>query len=382
MACFFAGVGCAKSRTEIENNLNQLFKTQLETNIEMLAESISESMKTLVTDSFNQVKSSKISALGISQQINISKTIFGDADVNISLNSVNQADLESLDELKSNFKIENRIKDDITNQIKSETENNTSLQKAIESASSIGNDKSKLTDGELNNLIDSVKQTFSPSSDDTSVKTFINQQFETIITNRIKNSNNITNKLNSMIKTTNNIDITNECRGESFNSQIVNISDTVFRRTKVNLSMNSMLQNIVLCKSNNIFNNESLNKAMADVTSAQIAKLSNVTNVKEAYTVTADIKNTISDKTTSLVNGFFNMIMMITVAIVLIVLVAGGGFLFMSKKSGKSAPSGSTSSPTTPNLTNTPNLSNIKLPDVKLPGKLGKATKLIKGLGI
>ncbi len=366
------------SRTTIENTINIAFKTHLETQVKLLAEEINSKITEVVNQNFFDVRDKAIVNQGGSQMINITDTTIENSGVTINLGLKSNADLSAYNQLKSNINIEVDIIDKIISNIEQLVSNKSIIDKAIDSANAISNDKTKLTEGEMNNIVDKVMDSVSAGSDINNITNYINQQFETIVSNRIEQNNVIRNLLQNMVKNKNDIISENICKSEQFNSQIININKSLIKNAQLNFTLDATLQNIVLCKSYNIFNNTALTRAMTEVTSNQISKINNETNVKEAYTISTDVKTTISDKTTSIISDIFRMVLIIGAIIVGLVVVGGGAFLLMGNKgqSAQNKPKGSSSpkSSSTPNLTNTPTLSG------KTPGKPPMLKSKLRGI--
>ena len=226
----------------------------------------------------------------------------------------------------------NKITTDIINDVSSKITQNTQLSDDLKAVNAI--EKSKETDGEVNNLIntvgDAVKGLIDTGRDQIDSTTINN-----LIQNTIKNStyfeNNINNVLQNIFNTSVSSNLLNNClsTSSSFNNLDIKTIHVEDPSSGLHITQESLLNNFYSCYITSLVQTgvyQELAQSLYDK-SSQTVDTSNKVDAK------MDTQNTIKniEKTTSLITGLLQALIVGIIAIVIIIVIGFPGIKFLKE---------------------------------------------------
>jgi hypothetical protein len=356
MGFSFKGLFCGSepNKTKIKNEINQRFSNKINNDVRSLAEILNNIITTSVTEIVNNTDISAQNSAQLSQALNISGSTISGSTLNFNYNaSLKTAMTQYATVMTNTQKIED-IRNDVIAKIKAQTKGDTNFNALLSSMNSANNKQSELTQGEMNNMINKLTGLFDYSSTNTDINNTVTTELENVITNRISNDNVIKNTIDTLFKSQTVNDTDNACKQKTAGEQLANIVGTTIENgSTINVNFNMILDSVTLCTTNTIIANSTLQNAMTKLKSDQESTAESKISASITMKMSNDATNISDQKTTSFVNSFFDMIMYIGIAgVVLLTVVA---IVFLLRK----GPNKSQSSDTPTNISDT---SRVNLP--------------------
>jgi CRISPR/Cas system-associated exonuclease Cas4 (RecB family) len=187
MGFSFKGLFCGSepNKTKLTNEINQRFSNEIESNISSVTKQINDIINASVKKVINNTKISGSANSNVSQAFVLEDTLVDGSTLNFNFNSEAKSKQEQYAEVMKNNTSIDEIRTNIVNEIKSKAQASTDFQALLSSMNSANNDQSKLTQGEMNNMVNKLTGLFDYSSTNTDIKNKVNTELKIVITNRI-----------------------------------------------------------------------------------------------------------------------------------------------------------------------------------------------------
>ncbi len=335
MGFSFKGLFCGSepNKMKLKNEINQRFSNEIESNVSTLAKNINKSIKKMVDDKMEANISNTSNVGSNSQVLIIENSKFKGATIDANFNLVSTAKQNSFNTTMTQIFTDSKIQDDIKNEIKTNIKADTDFKALLASMNSANNNQSELTQGEMNNMINKLTGLFDYSSTNTNITNVVDTELKNIITNRISNENIIDNMIDTLFKSNNEITNNNTCKSTNINSQMAKLLGVDAEDTKITVNFNMLVDTVITCTTENFISNTTLRTAIAKVDNKQDTSAESKISVDVTMKMTNSATNISEEKTTSFVNSFFDMVMYIGIAgIVLLTVVA---IVFLLRKGPK-----------------------------------------------
>ena len=335
MGFSFKGLFCGSepNKTKLTNEINQRFSNEIESDVSSLAKQINDIINTSVKKVINDTVITGDASGNLSQAFILSESVVENSTLNFNFNSEAKSKQEQFAKVMQTNDSIDEIRTNIINEIKQKATANTDFQALLTSMNSTNNNQSKLTQGEMNNMVNKLTGLFDYSSTNTDINNKVNTELKNVIKNRISNENIINNNINTLFKTDTLSETTNKCRASGAGDQLANISKSTIRNSTLNVNFQMMIDTVALCTTETIVSNKSLQKALSDLKNTQDTQAESKISASVTMKMTNSATNISEEKTTSFVNSFFDMIMYIGIAgVVLLTVVA---IVFLLRKGPK-----------------------------------------------
>lgn len=335
MGFSFKGLFCGSepNKMKLKNEINQRFSNNIENDIITATKEINTIINTAVEEIITTTTITGDASSDLSQALILTDSLIEDSTLNFNFNSDAKSKQNQFAYVMKNTTSINDIRTKIIDDIKSKAAGNTDFKALLASMNSANNNQSELTQGEMNNMINKLTGLFDYSSTNTNITNVVDTELQNIIKNRTSNENFIENTVNTLFKTNKIDDSNNACLAKSAGDQLASISKSTIRKSTLNVNFNMMIDTVSLCTTNSIVTNSSLKKALTDLKNTQDTSTESKISASVTMKMTNSATNISEEKTTSFVNSFFDMVMYIGIAgIVLLTVVA---IVFLLRKGPK-----------------------------------------------
>ena len=346
MAAVLALLGGGKhvNKQQLTNEINNIFKNKLENNVEQLAQSINKNLTKLNNNYISLMKNKSGGNNQTGQMMEIIGSTIDKSNVKINIKNSSTTDITSINTLRSSNDTTANLINKITTDLKNDAKSNLEFAAKLESANALQNKKEQMTNGEINNLINGVTKMLTSSKSENDISNYINTQIDNAITNRISNTANIENTVDNIFNTNSKNDIDTTCNATNYTSQIARIIGSTITNSQLDLSFESALSAVSLCQLDAITKGKTINDYAfsSDSKVGQGADLTTKGDLK--VTSSQYAKNEESEKTTSIIDSFLNMLTYIGIGLIvlLVVLIVAGLVFGISLFKGKGGQPGST----------------------------------------
>ena len=302
-------MGNKHSHSEIIDDIKLGIETYCKNDISQLVKSIDKITNKIITEFITSNKNKIKLDSTIIQRINFSHAVIEHTNIDLTNLSNIRTELKAISYIASNNQLSNTLQELIKNAISQRAATDSDLQAKIASANLLENLKEKTTDGEINNLIETVGNTIdnilSSSTSEDIKKTNISNIIKTNVINKINQKTDIENMINQMFKTDINTSNINNCIQETLVTQDIDFSSAVIKYDVIK-NINNL--NITLgssCFLNGITSNNSLNDELTKYYTSTSAEDIN----KNRSANDESQQGTFIDKTINTIKSFLSDIM-------------------------------------------------------------------------
>lgn len=326
-------MGNKHSYEEVETEVTTGIKTYLNTKVNLVVKALDNTTNKVINQFISEHKSKAGGDASIKQSIDLSNAVIKGDDIKIENIADLTLNVQTMMEIGNNIELSNELQDTIKNSISQRAQTDSDLSAQLNATNILDTLKSKSTDGEINNMVDAVKDTITgilTSSDTEQIKrTKITNIVETHVDTTISSTTDVEHILNQIFENKNSHTDMSECFAKAnIDQDIKAVGLTIDEYTKRADAINTAHIKLgTSCYLKGVTKSDTLNAAIGnyydDITNENLTS----NRVKDDQAAVTDIKDINKEETKSFVSDFMNNLVYIILGIAVIVILFGGIYL-------------------------------------------------------